>query len=371
MMRSEEVRKIAVLRANGLGDFLFALPALESLRAAFPQAEVTLLGLPWHAPFLEGRPSPVDRVIVVPPAKGIREEPGLTDDEGVLSAFFAAMEEERFDIAFQMHGGGRHSNPFVTRLKARFCAGLRAPDAPPLDLWVPYVYFQPEIFRYLEVARLAGAQAVTHEPALAVTEADVSESMSAVNGAGGPIAAIVPAAGDGRRRWPPEKFAAVGDWLAARGVRVVIPGIGSERKIIEAVAGRMRHEPQELCGRLSLKGLTGLLSRCALVVGNDSGPLHLAHAVGAPTVGIYWCGNVFTAGPVTRSRHHPVLSWRLECPVCGVNCITGKCGHRESFVADVPVDEVLGAASGLLDIYGLMAAPESVTRTSISRSSYG
>ncbi len=175
MMMPEEVRKIAVLRANGLGDFLFALPALESLRAAFPQAEIVLLGLPWHVSFLEGRQSPVDRVVVVPPAKGIREEAGLSQNEGVLSAFFAAMEEERFDIAFQMHGGGRYSNPFVTRLKARFSVGLRAPDAPPLDLWVPYVYFQPEILRYLEVARLAGAQAVTHEPALAVTEADISE----------------------------------------------------------------------------------------------------------------------------------------------------------------------------------------------------
>ena len=204
MMMPEEVRKIAVLRANGLGDFLFALPALESLRAAFPQAEIVLLGLPWHVSFLEGRQSPVDRVVVVPPAKGIREEAGLSQNEGVLSAFFAAMEEERFDIAFQMHGGGRYSNPFVTRLKARFSVGLRAPDAPPLDLWVPYVYFQPEILRYLEVARLAGAQAVTHEPALAVTEADISEYMSAVGGAGGAIAAIVPggatAAGAGRRR---------------------------------------------------------------------------------------------------------------------------------------------------------------------------
>ena len=330
-----------------------------------------LLGLPWHVSFLEGRPSPVDRVVVVPPAKGIREEAGLTENEGVLSAFFAAMEAERFDIAFQMHGGGRYSNPFVTRLKARFSWGLRAPDAPPLDLWVPYVYFQPEILRYLEVARLAGAQAVTHEPALAVTEVDISESMSAVDGAGGPIAAIVPGGGDGRRRWPQEKLAAVGDWFAAQGLRIVIPGVASEGKIIEGVAGRMTHTPEQLCDRLSLKGLTGLLSRCVLVVGNDSGPLHLAHAVGTPTVGIYWCGNVFTAGPVTRARHRPVLSWRLECPVCGVNCITGKCDHHESFVADVPVDEVLGAASGLLDTYGLTAPPDRVTRTSISRSSWG
>jgi ADP-heptose:LPS heptosyltransferase len=60
------VRRIAVLRANALGDFIFALPALEALRAAYPQAEIVLLAKKWHATFLQGRPGPVDRVVVVP-----------------------------------------------------------------------------------------------------------------------------------------------------------------------------------------------------------------------------------------------------------------------------------------------------------------
>src|SRR2546430_14707651 len=69
------VRRIAVLRANALGDFIFALPALEALRAAYPQAEIVLLAKKWHATFLQGRPGPVDRVIVVPPYPGVSEEP--------------------------------------------------------------------------------------------------------------------------------------------------------------------------------------------------------------------------------------------------------------------------------------------------------
>jgi ADP-heptose:LPS heptosyltransferase len=348
MIGPGDVRKVAVLRANGLGDFLFALPALEALRAAFPGAEIVLLGLPWHGTFLEGRPSPVHRVVVVPAAKGVREGAGLVDNEAELSAFFQAMEQERFDIALQMHGGGRYSNPFVRRLGARLCAGLRTPDAVPLDLSTPYIYFQSEIMRYLEVARLVGAQAVTLEPAVSVTEDDIGECAPVLGDGDAPIVAIIPGAGDGRRRWPPEKFAAVADGLSAQGCRIVIPGIEGERPVIDALAGRMRQKPEDLCGRLSLNGLAGLLSRCALVIGNDSGALHLAHAVGARTVAIYWCGNVFTAGPVTRARHRPILSWRLECPVCGVNCITGKCDHHASFVADVPVGEVLGAAVEVL-----------------------
>ena len=78
--RVPDIRKIAVLRANGLGDFIFALPALEALRVAYPEAEIVLLGKKWHANFLANRPGPVDRVIVVPVSKGVNEEPGLMEN---------------------------------------------------------------------------------------------------------------------------------------------------------------------------------------------------------------------------------------------------------------------------------------------------
>ncbi len=67
------IGKIAVLRASALGDFIFALPALEALRVAYPQAEIVLLAKKWHADFLANRPGPVDRVVVVPISKGVNE----------------------------------------------------------------------------------------------------------------------------------------------------------------------------------------------------------------------------------------------------------------------------------------------------------
>src|SRR5690606_9642641 len=119
-----EIRKIAVLRANGLGDFIFSLPAFEALRAAYPRAEIVLLGKPWHHRFLEGRPGPIDRVVAIP-AGGLGEEGDPPANPAEVSAFFAAMAAERFDLALQLHGGGRHSNPFVQRLGARLTVGLR------------------------------------------------------------------------------------------------------------------------------------------------------------------------------------------------------------------------------------------------------
>ncbi len=103
-----------------------------------------------------------------------------------------------------------------------------------------------------------------------------------------------------------------------------------------------------LNGRLSTGGLAGRLARTAVFIGNDSGPRHLAAAVGAATVAVYWCGNLITFGPHTRRRQRPVLSWRLDCRVCGLDCTRGRCDHDAAFVADVPVEFVLEPALELL-----------------------
>jgi ADP-heptose:LPS heptosyltransferase len=90
------------------------------------------------------------------------------------------------------------------------------------------------------------------------------------------------------------------------------------------------------------------------VVSNDSGPLHLAASVGAATAGIFWCFNLINCGPLTRSRHRPSASWRLTCPVCGIDCTQGRCVHRASFVADVPTEEVVASA---LDLFSRASSP--------------
>ena len=346
--RVPDVHKIAVLRANGIGDFICTLPALEALKSTYSNAELVLLAKPWHAAFLAGRPGPVDRVVVVPVSKGVREEPGAEEDLDEIEHFFADMQRERFDLAAQLHGGGRYSNPFTLRLGARLTIGLKTPDAAPLDRWVPYIYFQHEILRYLEAAALAGASTCHLEPHVVLTEADRAEAMNVGPASDRPLVVLHPGAGDARRRWPPAHFAAVGDALAAAGAHVVVTGSAKERPIAEAVTAHMRSEALNMAGWLSLCGLAGLLARCRVVVSNDSGPLHLARAVGAATVGIYWCFNLVNWGPMTRTRHRPHVSWRLACPVCGVDNAFSHCDHRASFVADVPREDVLASALELL-----------------------
>lgn len=346
--RSDSVRKIAVVRANGIGDFVFAVPAFAALRKTYPQAEIVLLGKRWHAGFLKGRPGPIDRVAVVPDYPGVGAEPDTPEDASAHARFFTEMQAEGFDLALQMHGGGRYSNPFTRRLGARCAVGLRDRDAEPLDRCVPYVYFQPEVLRYLEVVALVGARPNGLEPRIAVTEADRGEVDALGLIRDRPLVVIHPGATDTRRRWPAECFAAVARALHAEGAQVVVSGGVAERELVARVVDAADGAATGLAGRLSLGGLAALLARSRVVVGNDSGPLHLAAAVGARTVGIYWIGNFINGSPLSRTRHRPLASWRLECTECGRNTLTNACEHRSSFVADVPLDEVRGHA---LELY--------------------
>jgi ADP-heptose:LPS heptosyltransferase len=343
------LHKIAVLRANALGDLIFALPALDALRSTYPDAEIVLLATDWHRAFLADRPGPVDRVVVVPPSRGVSRAPHEEDDPAALESFFADMHKERFDLAIQLHGGGRFSNPFVRRLHARLTAGLCAADAEPLDLSVAYVYFQSEILRYMEVVGLVGARTDRLEPRIAVTAHDRAEAAAVLPEDGQPIVVLHAGAGDPRRRWPAEKFSQVGDALARAGYRIVLTGAPWERDSARQIQAMMHAEAVDVAGRTSLGALAGLLGRAAVVVSNDSGPLHLARAVDTPTVGLYWCGNLITASPPFLARHRPLISWQLDCPVCGQSIIHAPCDHRVSFVAEIRVEDVIAAAFSLVE----------------------
>ncbi|MDQ3932217.1 MAG: glycosyltransferase family 9 protein [Actinomycetota bacterium] len=339
------IRRIAVLHSRGLGDFVFALPALQALRAAYPAAEIVLLGAPWYVEFLARRSVPVDRVVPVL-TSAVTGPAELAS--GSLDAFFARQAAERYDLAVQLQGGGRYSNPFLLRLGARHTVGARTPDAALLDRWIPYFHYQNEVARGLEVAGLVGARPVQLEPKLVATADDLEESRQVVPEAPGPVVALHPGASDTRRRWPPERFASVADALVAAGARVIVTGTEPERESAAQVLDNMREEATDACGRLSVSGLLGLLSRSRVVVSNDTGPLHLAEAVGTATVGLFWCGNLINAGPFGRRRHRPLISWQLDCPVCDTDCTAAECPHRPSFLLRIEVDEVREQALDLL-----------------------
>lgn len=351
----EQVRKIVILRAGAIGDFLVTLPALQALRVAYPAAELILLGNPWQKEYLTPGRTPVDRVLVPPPHPGIRHEPGRCVAPAEEADFIATLRAEQIDLAISFQGQGKSANPFLCRLGAQVTVGSRGEGAAPLDRWLPYYYYQSEVVRYLEIVGLVGATVCELEPCVQVFTTDLLEAQTLVNPAQ-PYAVLHPGATDLRRRWPATCFVEVGKALRQRGLQVVVTGAGEERPIVERVICDLGGGAIDACDKLTLGGLTGLLAQSQIVVANDTGPLHLARAVGAKTVGIYWLPNLLNWGPLTRQRHRPCVAMDLLCPHCGTRPVDPwpfephltTCAHEVSFVREVTTTDVLREVGILL-----------------------
>lgn len=370
-LRPDQVRRIAVLRPNAVGDFVFALPALHALKHAYPDAELVFLGKAWHAAFLEGRPGPIDRVVVMPPVPGVGAPLDEPVDEQAVERFVARMRGEAFDIVLQMYGGGRYANPFVTRLGAGLAVGARADDAPALDRWVAHVEPANRRLALLEIAALAGAALPWMRRELAVTPADRAAAAQVLppdvplavpapapdrgsampftpQRRARPLVLLQPGSSDPRRCWPAERFIAVGNALAAAGALVAVNGSAQEAGLVRQIVDGLRRPALDLAGKLGLGGLCGVLERAALVVSNDTGPLHLALAIGTPAVGLFWHTNLVDGAPLRPGLLRAAVSAQVRCSVCGADNRASRCPHQESFLLDIPVDGVLGLALALL-----------------------
>lgn len=369
----DDVHRIAVLRGGGIGDLLFAMPAMDALAAAYPDAELVLLGSPVHADLLRGRASSVSRVEVLPIARGIREVAGERPDAARVADFRArVLDGGPLDLGVQLHGGGRNSNPFLLALDPRHSIGTATEDAPPLERTMRYVYYQHEVIRGLEVAALAGAEPVVLEPRLSVTDAERRAVARHLPIDGRAFAVVHPGASDPRRRWPAESFARVIAGLLGAGASVsLIGGAGDEAlgariaRKVHAMAPGSAERVTVLAGNMSLGEGLALLASADVVVANDSGPRHLAQAVGAPTVGIFWFGNVVNAAPLARLRHRVHLSFTVRCPVCHadvtqVGWSAERCEHDVSFVDDVEVAPVLADALELMAMNSLRSGTREV-----------
>ena len=139
------------------------------------------------------------------------------------------------------------------------------------------------------------------------------------------------------------------------GTDVVVVGdetdVEAAEVILAAAAGAGPGSVRSLAAALPLPELTDLLETADVVLANDSGPRHVAVALGTSTVGVFWAPNLVNAGPVGRRRHRVHLSFTMSCPVCGRDCrpVHGAgCPHDDSFVAEVPAADVLADVRDLL-----------------------
>ncbi|MEN9937245.1 MAG: hypothetical protein RLZZ387_3824 [Chloroflexota bacterium] len=301
-----EARTIVVYRSLFLGDLICALPALQALRARFPEAQVTLIGLPWTEDFVRRAPA-IDRLLHFPGYPGIRE---VSHDQARTEAFLQEARAARYDLAIQMHGDGTVSNGFVAELGARFTLGYRRGDDARLTHSLPYQDGEHEAGRWLRLVGELGADATPTPPQLTVTPYDHSRARPMLGGLSprsGPLVGLHVGAKDPARRWPSEKFAALADALHRRcGARVVLTGGEAERAITQSVVRAVRFPVLDLAGATDLGTFAALLHRLDLLVTNDTGASHLASITRTPSVVLFGPSRPAQWAPLDSERHRAI-----------------------------------------------------------------
>ncbi|TEU16376.1 MAG: glycosyltransferase family 9 protein [Anaerolineales bacterium] len=165
-----------------------------------------------------------------------------------------------------------------------------------------------------------------------------------------PLVCIHPGAGAPVKLWRNEGWARVADALAERhGAKVILTGSANEGPLVQAIAERMTSQPIVAAGQTTLEQLAALMARCRLVLGVDSGPLHLAVAVGTPTAHLYGPVDSRTFGPWGDPARHVALTSEMDCIPC--NRLDYRVdeleGHR--CVWDISETQVIKEARRLLD----------------------
>jgi ADP-heptose:LPS heptosyltransferase len=297
-------RTIAIFRALHLGDLLCSVPAFRALRAAFPEATIALIGLPWAQAFVERFSHYLDEFIEFPGYPGLPEQ---EPEYSRLAEFLAAMRTRRFDCLIQMQGDGSYVNDLIRLCGAARTWGFTQPAAAGavLDESIPYPADCSEIHRHLRLLEHMGVpQQGDHLefPLTAQDQSDFDGLPQAAWLAPDRFACIHPGGRGLSRRWEIEKFVHVACGLADQGLRIAISGVQEERPLAEEL---LRAVPTaiNLAGRTTLGSLGILLSRARVLIANDTGVSHVAAALRTPSVILSVGSDPIRWNPLDRARH--------------------------------------------------------------------
>ena len=354
---AREPKSIVVTLLTPIGDALLATPALHLLRKRFPYAKITVITYPECVGILEGNRD-VHRVLTVKPKK----KPGA--DWAQTARVFRSLRAEDFDLALHFSTLGQILS---TVLPVRRHVGF--PMQP--FWWLKRSQDQKAlkrhaIDRYLEVLAPLGIALPTSPreriPRLALLPGDRVKPAAILQQAGitpGDVVVSIHPGGegfDGRKQWPPERFASVASALIAQyQAKIVLLGGKQDVPLAEKIASLLPGAPVITAGKLNLKETAALIQASTLFIGNDSAPLHLAAAVGTPAIGIFGPSNIEQFRPVGRPGSRLVIAHsNLPCSPCfnfvGSHPLwhVNHCQTRACLKA-ISAEDILAAATHLLD----------------------
>ncbi|HZU04570.1 MAG TPA: glycosyltransferase family 9 protein [Chloroflexota bacterium] len=366
--------RVLAIRPDHLGDLLLATPALALLRTACPAAEITALVGPWARPVLDGRTEvDVVRTCAFPgfargqPVGGLARLPH-TPLAPYAQLLYEALRlrQTRYDVALVLRVDHWWGAALAAYAGIPVRLGYAVPESRPfLTHALPPDFAQHSVWENWRVvtallALLGRPVPLAEPPPVRATVPPAGRAQAAAllaaHGvpAGARLLAIHPGTGAAVKHWSVPGWAAVADALATRlAAQVVVTGSTEERTLVNAVVAAMRQPAIAAAGQLDWHGLAGLFARCAVVLGVDSGPLHLAAALGVPTVHLFGPTAPARFGPWGLGPRHRVVRAGLACSPCG-NLLRPPCGElvEPACMRALQPEQVVAAALAAL------AAPE-------------
>jgi heptosyltransferase-2 len=311
--------KILIRATNWVGDAIMAIPALRAVRANFPDAHLAILARPYVADIY--RHQQIADELIAYDWKGIHA--GFAGRERLV----ALLREQKFHLALLLQNAF-DAAWLAWRAKiprrigyARDGRSMLLTDAIPVPK--PGDIPVHEKFYYLELLRRAGW--VT-EPLgekvirLAVSSEQLVAAEKKLISAGSRESILRIAVGAGAsygsaKCWPPERFAATLNHLQTHSdADVILFGTPAEVAVTEAIASKLSKPPINLTGQTNIAELPALLARCQIFLGNDSGAMHVAAAVGLPVVAVFGPTDPFGTAPVTP--HSTIVQEKPYCSPC-------------------------------------------------------
>jgi lipopolysaccharide heptosyltransferase II len=348
--RWSEARRVLCVRLDTMGDVLMTTPAIRALRESAPGRRITLLTS--RAGAEAAALVPVIDDVIVHDAAWVKTGAERASSEREL-ALVDELRRRAFDAAVIFTVYTQSALPAATMcLLAGIPLRLAHARVKPYALltdWVPDPEpehtTRHEVRRQLDLVGAVGCATADERLALTVPESARRTTARLLAGMGlsTPWVCIHPGASASSRRYPPEGFAAAARELVASGIDVVFTGSSAEETLVESIRVAMGVPSVSLAGRLALDGLAALLERAALLISNNTGPAHVAAAVGTPVVDLY---------ALTNPQHTP---WRVRCRVLYEDvpcrfCYKSLCpeGHHRCLTGVAP-DAVVAAAIDLLE----------------------
>jgi len=336
--------RVLIIKPSSLGDIVHALPLLAGLRAKYPHAEIHWLVASAFAPFLEGR-SDLTGVIRFDRRLHGRawRSPAAA---AALARFLLDLRARRFDLVVDAQGLLR-SALFARFSGARVRVGFAHAREGAALLYTHRVKLAAEdrhavqqVQRLVEFLRLPAAE---YDAALLQISPEERAAAEALLPAG-PRIAVLPGARWASKRWPAASFAALIDRIGAAQLGTcVLLGAPDEAALAAEIAGATRGPCANLAGRTTLRQLTAILDACAAVVCNDSGPMHIAAALGRPTVALFGPTDATRTGPYSPAAR--VLTRSLECAPCRRRVC--PLGHH-ACLRELPAEQVFQALRTML-----------------------